>query len=144
MFKRLFFTALAAAFVVSMGYAQQSTTKVNIPVNKTPAYSGKQMYTSYCAPCHGVDGRGNGPVAAALKVAPSDLTLLSKDHNGKFPSTHVMAVLQFGAETPAHGTAQMPIWGPIFGQMDHPAMNQDVQTLRISNLTRYVETLQAK
>ncbi len=144
MLKRLFLTALAAAVVVGMGYAQQSTTKVNIRVNRTPAYSGKQMYTSYCASCHGFDGRGNGPVAAALKVAPSDLTVLSKDHNGKFPSTHVMAVLEFGTETPAHGTAEMPIWGPIFGDMDRGSTTHDVQTLRVSNLTRYVETLQAK
>lgn len=144
MFKRLFFTALAAAVFVGMGYAQQSTTKVTIPVKRTPAYSGKQMYTNYCAPCHGVNGQGSGPVAAALKFAPSDLTVLSKDHNGKFPSAHIISVLQFGTETPAHGSAEMPVWGPIFGQMDHPDATQDTQTLRISNLARYVETLQAK
>jgi mono/diheme cytochrome c family protein len=144
MFKRLFLTALAAAVVVGMGYAQQSATEVNIPVNRTPAYSGKQMYASYCAPCHGVDGRGNGPVANSLRVAPRDLTALSKDHNGKFPSAHVMAVLQFGTEMPAHGTAQMPIWGPILGNMDRTSPTHDVQALRISNLTRYVETLQGK
>ncbi len=143
MFKRLFLTALAAAVVVGMGYAQQTTAKVTIPVNRTPAYSGKQMYTSYCASCHGVDGRGNGPVAAELKVAPADLTVLSKEHNGKYPSAHVMAVLHFGTETSAHGTAEMPIWGPIFGNMDH-GTSQDVETLRVSNLARYVQALQAK
>ena len=144
MFKRLFFTALAAAVVVGMGYAQQSTSKVTINVKKTPAYSGKQMYTSYCAPCHGVDGRGNGPVADSLKVAPADLSVLSNDHNGKFPATHVISVLQFGSEAPAHGSKEMPVWGPIFGQMDHPDASQDTQALRISNLTRYIETLQVK
>ena len=127
MFKRLFFTALAAAVVVGMGYAQQSTSKITIPVKGTPAYSGKQMYASYCAPCHGVDGRGNGPVADSLKVAPADLTVLSREHNGKFPATHVISVLQFGTETPAHGSIEMPVWGPIFGQMDHPNASQDTQ-----------------
>ena len=73
------------------------------------------MYVNYCAPCHGVDGKGNGPVAAALKTQPTNLAVLSKNHGGKFPSTHIASVLQFGTAHPAHGSAEMPLWGPALG-----------------------------
>ena len=52
--------------------------------------SGKQLYQSYCGSCHGADAKGSGPVASALKTLPTDLTLLSKNNNGKFPEMHVI------------------------------------------------------
>jgi mono/diheme cytochrome c family protein len=142
MLKRLLLTALAVAFAISVGYADQSNGKIVIAVNKTSPTSGKQMFTSYCAPCHGVDGRGHGPAAVALKVQPTDLTGLNQKNHGKFPDTHIVSVLQFGAAVPAHGTAEMPVWGPILGQMN--TNNLQAKQLRISNLSRYVESIQAK
>src|SRR5271157_1598133 len=118
MLKRLLLTAMAATLAVSMGYADQSQKKVTIPVKKTASTSGKQMYSNYCAPCHGMDGRGQGPVAPALKTPPPDLTVLSKNNHGKFPDSHIVTVLQNGAEIPSHGTAEMPVWGPILGKMN--------------------------
>ena len=35
----------------------------------------------------------------------------------------------------------MPVWGPILGRLDKA--NPDVKKLRMSNLIRYLETLQA-
>ena len=142
MLKRLLLTAMTAALAVSVGYADQSAGKVTIPVNKTASTNGKQMYTSYCAPCHGVDARGHGPVAPALKTPPPDLTVLSRNNNGKFPDTHIVTVLQNGTDIPVHGTAQMPVWGPILGKMNQT--NPQELLLRISNLSRYLETLQLK
>jgi len=145
MVRNLFFAALAVALLAGIGYANQSTSKkVVIPVSRVPANSGKQMYVSYCAPCHGVDGRGQGPVAAALKKQPADLALLARNNGGKFPTTHIMSVLEFGAANPSHGSAQMPVWGPVFGRMDSTELPQDLKALRISNLSQYVQTLQAK
>ena len=86
MLRNLFFAALAVAVAAGIGYANQSTSrKVIIPVSKTPATSGKQMYVNYCAPCHGVDGRGQGPVAAALKKQPAIWLSLPKTTEGSFP-----------------------------------------------------------
>ncbi len=145
MVRNLFFAALAVALLAGIGYANQSTSrKVVIPISRTPASSGKQMYVSYCAPCHGVDGRGQGPVASALKKQPADLALLSKNNGGKFPSAHIMSVLKFGADNPSHGTAQMPVWGPMLGQMDAINAENNVSLLRISNLSQYLQTLQTK
>ena len=78
MLKSLLVTAVAAMLAASLSFADQSQSKVVIPVNKTSPTDGKQMYTSYCAPCHGVDGKGNGPAASALKARPTDLTELAK------------------------------------------------------------------
>ena len=142
MLKSLLVTAFAALLAVSLSFADQSQSKLIIPVNKTAPNDGKQMYTSYCAPCHGVDGRGHGPAASALRSQPTDLTTLVRSHNGKFPESHIVAVLQFGADVPAHGSATMPVWGPILGNMNR-ANAQDRQ-LRISNLSRYLETIQER
>ena len=140
--QHLLLTALAAVFAASMAYANQSTVKVMIPVNKTTPTSGKLMYTNYCASCHGIDGRGHGPVAAELKTPPTDLTMQSRNHHGKFPDTHIVTVLQFGVETPAHGSAEMPVWGPILGKMN-VSSPQD-RLLRISNLSRYLDAIQVR
>jgi mono/diheme cytochrome c family protein len=141
MLKRFFLLAMSAALVLSMGHASQPNANVTIPVKHTSPSSGKQMYVNYCAPCHGLDGRGSGPVASALKVPPTDLTLLSKNNNGKYPDSHVAAILQSGTIA-SHGSAEMPVWGPIFGKMNEVS-SQD-KTLRINNLNRYLETLQVK
>jgi mono/diheme cytochrome c family protein len=142
MLKRLVLTVLAAAIAVGLGVAAQTGNKVVIPVTRTEPTSGKQMFTSYCAPCHGIDGKGHGPAATALKVPPTNLTNLMKENHGKYPNTRVVSVLQFGATVPAHGSAEMPVWGPILGRMD--ITNPQDKQLRISNLTEYLESIQTK
>jgi len=142
MLKRLTIFAIAAGFVLAVGYADQSKTKVVIPVEKTSPTDGKQMFNSYCAPCHGVDGRGNGPAAQALRTRPVDLTTLARMNHGKYPDTHVLSVLQFGSEITAHGSLEMPVWGPILGRMN--AANSQDRDLRLGNLTRYLERMQVK
>jgi mono/diheme cytochrome c family protein len=142
MLNRLLVVAVATALAVGMSYADQSTAKVIIPVNKTAPTSGQQMYANCCAPCHGIDGRGRGPAASALKTPPIDLTMLSKNNNGKFPDTHIVTVLQNGSAIPSHGSAEMPVWGPILGKMN--MSNSQERLLRISNLSRYLDSIQAK
>ena len=142
MLNRLLVIAVAATLAAGMSYADQSNAKVTIPVNKTSATSGKQMYTNYCAPCHGVDGKGQGPVASALKTPPMDLTVLARNNHGKFPDTHIVSVLEYGVEIQSHGSAEMPVWGPILGKMNQT--NPQERMLRVSNLSRYLETMQVK
>ncbi|MGA2219570.1 MAG: c-type cytochrome [Terracidiphilus sp.] len=142
MLRHLLVTAMTVLVAAGMCYADQTTTKVIIPVDRTQATNGKQMYTNYCAPCHGTDARGRGPVASALRTPPTDLTLLTKLNHGKFPDTHIVSVLEIGADAPAHGSADMPVWGPILGKMN--VSNPQDRLLRISNLSRYLESIQAK
>ena len=128
--------------------AQQSQTTIKKEtIKNTSAASGDEMYKEYCAVCHGKDARGNGPATAVLKVAPPDLTMLSERHGGKYPTAYVASVLKFGAATfPAHGTTDMPIWGPLFGSISFDINGIDAQqvTQRVYNLNRYIESVQAK
>ena len=120
----------------------QTTTKQTRP-SESPAASGAEMYYTYCAVCHGLDGKGGGPATPALKDQVPDLTTLSQRHGGTYPSQYVESVLRFGPEGfPAHGNKEMPIWGLLFKSM--PKANKSTVTLRITNLTQYLKTFQVK
>jgi len=86
---------------------------------------------NYCASCHGEDAKGHGPVAQGLKEPPPDLTTLAKRNNGKFPADYVKNVLIHGAKLPAHGTPDMPVWGPTFTDFN-------------GKMIQYLESLQEK
>lgn len=140
---RIVLAAVSAALLITFGYARQnSDQKVVIQGERTSPTDGKQMYKNYCAPCHGLDAKGNGPVASSLRQQPADLTVLTRNNQGKFPESRVAAVLSFGSEHPAHGTATMPVWGPILGRMDR--VNVNLGSMRILNLCNYLRTLQEK
>lgn len=142
MVNRIIIAAIAVLLATNAVAANQPKDKVSIQVGKVSANNGKQMYTSYCAPCHGVDGKGHGPTASALRVQPTDLTILAKNNHGKYPDAHIMTVLQFGSELPSHGSQEMPVWGPILSNMNR--YNPQDKQLRMSNLSRYLETIQVK
>jgi mono/diheme cytochrome c family protein len=142
--KILILTALAATASLGIGYADHPQPNVAISVPWTPPGNGRQMYMSYCAPCHGVYGRGNGPVAPHLRKQPVDLSALSKSNGGRFPAERVKAALRFGATNSPRATAQMPVWGPILAGVDNGYSGQFRGTPRIIILNQYLESLQAK
>ena len=76
---------------------------------------GKTEYQSSCAACHGINGKGNGPVSKELKTAPTDLTVLAKNNNGVFPYDMVYETIDGRHTISSHGTREMPIWGYRFG-----------------------------
>ncbi len=101
--------------------------------------SGASMYASLCASCHGEPGIGDGPVGVSLKNMPTDLTMLSRNNNGSFPSTKITEILERNPGVASHGTATMPIWGSVFrGAGEDPT----VVRLRIYNLVNYLRALQ--
>ena len=124
-----------------LGVAQEPRV-INIPARHTSANSGKQMFEAYCAACHGKEGKGDGPVAAALKAPPADLTVLAKQNNGKFPSMQVSKAITGEAGISAHGSKDMPIWGPVFMSMSH--QHESEVHLRVANLAEYIKSLQQK
>jgi mono/diheme cytochrome c family protein len=132
--------ALLLALVISVT-AQEKTIK-KTPITYTSPASGQEMYNHYCAVCHGKDGKGNGPAASALKDPVTDLTTLAKRNQGEFPALRVAAVLRGQAQIGAHGTAEMPIWGPLFWRMSGGS-GAEVQQ-RIANLSKYMESMQVK
>jgi mono/diheme cytochrome c family protein len=137
---------LVASALLTAGSANSAVTQEKVikktAVQQSDASSGKAMFTSYCAACHGPAGKGDGPAASELKVAPSDLTQLAKKSGGKFPADHVRSILDFGAKAPAHGSNDMPVWGTLFHALDQ---NDPVKTtMRLQNLVDYIKTLQVK
>jgi len=138
--RTILLAGVLAMFALPM-LAQQKEIK-HVPVQPTSAASGMEMYNTYCAVCHGKDGKGNGPAAEALKVPPTDLTMLTEKNGGKFPQEHVASSIRGDLNLPAHGSKDMPIWGNLFWHMSqgHAA---EVQ-LRVSNLTKYIDSLQKK
>jgi mono/diheme cytochrome c family protein len=107
---------------------------------RTAADQGAEMYRGYCGPCHGAKGLGDGPAAAALKTKPTDLTRLTATNKGQFPAQRVAMVLEFGVAVPAHGSTDMPTWGSTFRVMGDEATVRQ----RVTALTRYLESIQAK
>ena len=133
---------LLALSGVALAQSKQESTVKKAPIQSTSPASGKEMFKSYCAVCHGLDGKGNGPAAANLTQKPADLTTLAKRHDGKFPDAYVTSVLRFGVKAPSHGSSDMPIWGPLLSAVS----NRDKQQMemRINNLTSYLRSIQVK
>ena len=107
-----------------------------------PSMSGGDLFRFYCASCHGRDGKGNGPVAAALTRRPPDLTTIARRNGGRFPTDQVESFVTGNREpTLAHGSAEMPVWGPIFRALDP----QDrLNRIRIQNVVAFIESIQSK
>jgi mono/diheme cytochrome c family protein len=133
---------LMGLFLALGGSVLPQDKRVKTELTKTTEpLSGASMYKEYCAVCHGKDGKGDGPAAPALKQAPPDLTALAKRHNGKFPDQYVESVLRNGVKAPAHGDAEMPVWGPLFSLMDS---DQGVMYVRVASVMSYLKSLQVK
>ena len=131
----------AAIFICIAGLASaQSLAIKKVPVKLSTTTDGAQLYREHCAVCHGVDGKGAGPAAEALKTRPTDLSSLARSHGGTFPRDRVRAVLT-GAARPvaAHGSTDMPVWGIIFRALD----SSDTRVrLRIESIVAHLESLQ--
>jgi len=130
----------AGAFLcAALMYSQQPTPET---VRLISSIEGPALYREYCAVCHGLDGKGAGPMAQSLKVKPADLTRISDRNGHAFPEARIERIIA-GEEAilTGHGTQQMPLWGPIFSQI---AWDQDLGRVRVHNLARYLKEMQAK
>jgi mono/diheme cytochrome c family protein len=127
--------ALMLCAVVMTGTPQ--ATQRRLPSDYVP--SGETMYKQYCATCHGADGKGHGPAATEFRAPTPDLTTLAARHDDKFPYAYVYDVLFWG-RLAAHGSPQMPVWGPIFRSMDK--RDEKAVRKRIENISAYLVCIQ--
>ncbi len=103
---------------------------------------GEQLFKGYCASCHGLNGKGDGPAAPALKTAPPDLTAIAQRNGGTFSKEGVARLIEEGTPGRAHGSKDMPIWGPIFSALalgSYKPMNP-----RVEEVVSYLESIQQK
>jgi mono/diheme cytochrome c family protein len=131
---------LTLTFLVAGSLWAQAEIK-SVPMNAETARmtDGHDTYVTLCATCHGTLGRGNGPVANALKTKMPDLTQLAKNNGGEFPTAKVRESLaaEVGAVT-AHGSTEMPVWGAVFLESQGRAMAM----LRMYNIIEYLKSIQ--
>ncbi|MBY0506501.1 MAG: cytochrome c [Bryobacteraceae bacterium] len=112
------------------------------PRKLIPSLAGNDLFQAYCASCHGADAKGQGPVASALKALVPDLTTLAKRRQGKFPATDLEKIILGEADSRlAHGSRQMPVWGPVFRRVEE---DQDLGLVRVRRLVEFIRSKQVK
>jgi len=113
---------------------------------------GEFEYRNSCAQCHGLSGKGDGPVASSLKKVPPDLTVLQKSNGGVFPVTKAYSIIEGTVDVRVHGSSDMPVWGNRFrtrikydeNEGFSPADTDKYVTTRILALIEYLSTMQVK
>ncbi|WP_109484889.1 c-type cytochrome [Occallatibacter savannae] len=112
-----------------------------VRITPHPVDAGKAMYNSYCASCHGEDGKGYGPATPALSKGAPDLTLLAAHNQGRYPKYKVITALSKFSESHHIGTtSEMPDWYKAFVSLD--STNPIKADLRAISISRHVQTLQ--
>jgi hypothetical protein len=136
--RRVSTLVLLVAVVISASI--QATPQRQPPMRPV---DGATIFRNNCATCHGLEGRGKGPVSKARKRTVPDLTRLSQRNHGAFPVIRVQTTIMFGADDllPAHGPKTMRSWGPIFHEIE---FDQDLGNVRLENITKYLESIQRK
>ncbi len=109
---------------------------------------GLTEYEIACMPCHGLDGKGDGPQAKSLSVMPADLTRLAKANGGIFPARAIYDMIDGRGVIPAHGKREMPIWGARYRATGEPGEDPAEVDKRaralMQALVNYLETIQRK
>lgn len=107
------------------------------------AMSGKELYVRFCASCHGVTGRGDGPVAASFKVEVPDLTLIARRARDVYPRERIERIIDGRHIVGAHGSRTMPVWGEDFSRLEigNPDAERSTRVI-IQRLADYVWLLQ--
>jgi mono/diheme cytochrome c family protein len=137
-----------AIIVISLAVVMIALPAMSLAKNKVDV--GKREYDSNCAVCHGVTGKGNGPMAGIIDQKVSDLTVLSKNNGGVFPLKHVYDVIEGERTVKGHGTRDMPVWGREYRiqaaahYYDVPYDAEAYVRARILALAEYINRLQKK
>ena len=134
---------LAAIGSISAAGAQQ-----NVTAQKSSVDLGKVDYEAKCATCHGLTGKGDGPMAIALKKTPADLTKLAKSNGGVLPVMAIYETILGDKLIPEHRI--MPMWGTEFRtelreSMDEvPFDHAGIVRARVLAIIDYINRLQIK
>lgn len=107
------------------------------------AMSGEQLYSRFCASCHGATGRGDGPVASSFKVEVPDLTLIARRASGVYPRDRIEKIIDGRYVIAAHGSRTMPVWGEDFSRLElgNPDAERGTRVI-LQRLADYVWLLQ--
>jgi mono/diheme cytochrome c family protein len=135
--------AIGLCVSVSAQQPQADKPKVQTAtVQPNASVEGRDNFVEYCAVCHGLFAKGDGPAAPAMKAKVPDLTILAQKTGGKLNKLAMQdTIVGTKKQTPAHGSVDMPIWGPVFRSMN---ADPNIAKLRVQNLVDYIESIQVK
>jgi mono/diheme cytochrome c family protein len=141
---------LALLFVSSLGWAAVGSGQeapaappgVAPPGSPIALVGGAYTFRTWCASCHGVDAKGEGPLAENLRFHPPDLTRIAKRHGGEFPTEQVIQIVDGRKPLKGHGGSDMPIWGDTFRNAETGYDEANVRA-KIRGVVDYLKTLQA-
>ena len=113
---------------------------------------GRADFKENCASCHGVSGKGDGPVQSFLVKPPSDLTTIARRNGGAFPQELIWELIdgRWSGDGGPHGSREMPVWGQEFkkramGQPGDSSITAEWSARnRIISLLKYLEDIQVK
>lgn len=127
------------ALAIAAGQAAAEAQEPAAQERERPA-AGRATYRQFCAPCHGPDGKGHGPIASFLLKAPADVTQIRR-RNGVFPQADLDALLRAATRTsePPTLASEMFLWGPLFQSIE---ANPESARARVAELLAFIETLQ--
>jgi mono/diheme cytochrome c family protein len=137
---------LQAAVLLAGLFAAATTVPDDKAKSQQPApgrlvqsLNGVDIYRAHCASCHGMAGKGDGPVAPALNTKLPDLSTIAQRSGGIFPVGCVRKIINGDELILGHGSREMPIWGPVFHQIQE---DRDYGEVRLQNVTDYLKSLQ--
>jgi mono/diheme cytochrome c family protein len=136
--RNTFCIAIASAAICARAYAAE-------PRGADPVLAevGQPIFQRYCAACHGIGGRGDGPSASALRKPPADLTAIAKRRGGEFPAGEIARFIDGRFDLPAHGSREMPVWGERFGSdIPDAGLGESVARGNIASLVEYLKSIQ--
>jgi mono/diheme cytochrome c family protein len=96
---------------------------------------GKVIFNHFCAPCHGLNGKGNGINAVNLDPAPADLT---SSQAAKLSDDEIMETIQKGGGEVGL-SIQMPPWGRSIAESQIRHIIAYIRTLQVAAGTRKAE-----
>jgi mono/diheme cytochrome c family protein len=138
--RRLFASSLGVGLALVLTTAALADEQQGL--TKADGDRGQELYQMYCSSCHGKRAFGDGPAAKSHDAPPTNLTLLSKRNDGKFPSKRVHQTIDGRLEVRAHGERHMPIWGLAFQEYDRDTNQEAEVQFRIRWLVDYLESIQ--
>jgi len=106
------------------------------------ASRGKALYHRHCESCHGARLRGDGSVAADLKLRPTDLTRIAVRHDGVFPVEELRQAIDGRRAVRGHGSRDMPVWGLSFQDLESDVNQEGAVRQDLIDLLAYVRKMQ--
>lgn len=131
-------TVVAAAALVGLMIAVSAWARQGPLAAAEP--NGGELFATYCASCHGAEGTGNGPLARAMRHAPTNLTEIARKNGGMFPAARIRRIIE-GRDVESHGDRDMPVWGDAF-KTTRDGRSRANADARIAAIVVYLESIQ--